>query len=294
MIEHAPGRGHDDVGAALQGADLLIATDVAARGLDIKHLSHVINYDVPAAPEDYLHRIGRTGRIGRDGVAITLAEPREHRLLRNIEAFTKQKIDVLTVPSVTDLRARRLDVTRAALRARLAAGDFADARAVVEVLAQEFDVLDVAAAAFKMIHEGSADGAEPTDIDIAADAGHRGVEGRPSRGSGAAADRSRAPKGDRSSARAHGDELVRMYVGAGNAAGIGPGDLVGAITGEAGIQAADIGVIDISDRYSLVEVPESLVDGVITALRSTRLRGRKVEVRRYQTAVASRSRRQAV
>ena len=83
-------------------ADLLVATDVAARGLDIEHLSHVVNYDVPASAEAYVHRIGRTGRAGRAGTAIMLVEPREHRLLRTIEAFTKQKIDVATVPTVAE------------------------------------------------------------------------------------------------------------------------------------------------------------------------------------------------
>ena len=98
-------------------ADLLIATDVAARGLDIEHLSHVFNYDVPPAAEAYVHRIGRTGRAGREGTAITLAEPREHRMLRSIESFTKQKIDILTVPTVAELRVKRLDVTRASREA---------------------------------------------------------------------------------------------------------------------------------------------------------------------------------
>ena len=86
-------------------ADLLVATDVAARGLDIERLSHVINYDVPASADTYVHRIGRTGRAGRGGTAITLAEPREHRLLRAMEAATKQKIDVAPIPTVADLRA---------------------------------------------------------------------------------------------------------------------------------------------------------------------------------------------
>jgi ATP-dependent RNA helicase DeaD len=126
-------------------ADPLIATDVAARGLDIERVSHVINYDVPAAPEDYVHRIGRTGRLGRSGVAITLAETREHRLLRNIEAFTKQRIEVSTLPTVADLRARRLELTRAALRERLLEGELDDVRVVVESLAQEFDLVDIAA-----------------------------------------------------------------------------------------------------------------------------------------------------
>src|SRR5437868_3541549 len=93
-----------------QKADLLIATDVAARGLDIEHLSHVVNYDVPASADVYLHRIGRTGRAGRAGTAITLLEPREHRMIRSIEQTTRTKIEVATVPTVADIRARRLDV----------------------------------------------------------------------------------------------------------------------------------------------------------------------------------------
>jgi ATP-dependent RNA helicase DeaD len=135
-----------------QKTDLLIATDVAARGLDITHLSHVINYDLPAAAEAYVHRIGRTGRAGRAGTALTLAEPREHRLLRSIEYLTKQKIEIAQLPTVADLNARRLEVTRATLREHLVAGDYVDVRVVVESLAEEFDVLDVAAAAVKMAH----------------------------------------------------------------------------------------------------------------------------------------------
>ena len=100
----------------------------------------MFNYDVPSAPGSYVHRIGRTGRAGREGTAITLAEPREHRLLRTIEQFTRQKIEIATVPTVADLRAKRLELTRASLRERLVAGDFDDVRVVVESLAEEFDV----------------------------------------------------------------------------------------------------------------------------------------------------------
>src|SRR5690606_36420718 len=85
-------------------SDLLIATDVAARGLDVQHVSHVVNYDVPSAAEAYVHRIGRTGRAGRTGTAITMAEPREHRMLRNIERVTGQSIETAPVPTVADLR----------------------------------------------------------------------------------------------------------------------------------------------------------------------------------------------
>ena len=102
--------------------ELVVATDVAARGLDIGHLSHVVNYDVPSSPDVYVHRIGRTGRAGREGVAITLAEPREHWQLKNIERATKQKIEIGSVPTVADLRAKRLELTRASLREALLGG----------------------------------------------------------------------------------------------------------------------------------------------------------------------------
>ena len=144
-------------------ADLLIATDVAARGLDIDHLSHVINFDAPTEPEAYLHRIGRTGRMGREGVAITLVDPRDRRLMRNIEAFTTQEIDLIPVPTAADLRARQLDGTRERLREHLVtamAGTGTDEResldqmrVIVDELSQEFEVRDVAAAAVAMVHQ---------------------------------------------------------------------------------------------------------------------------------------------
>ncbi|MDQ1644952.1 MAG: ATP-dependent helicase DeaD, partial [Cryptosporangiaceae bacterium] len=147
-------------------ADLLVATDVAARGLDIDHLTHVVNYDVPSAPESYVHRIGRVGRAGREGVAITLAEPREHRMLKTIERVTGQRITMEKVPTVADLRARRLELTRAALSEILVSGDALDQfRVVVETLTDEFDVMEVALAAVKLAHE-SATGAAADDEEI--------------------------------------------------------------------------------------------------------------------------------
>ncbi len=150
-------KGRDRVMQAFRNGqvEILVATDVAARGLDIDHISHVINYDVPSSPEVYVHRIGRTGRIGREGVAITLADPREHRYLRSIESLTKQRIDVLKLPSEIDLQARRIDNTRATLRERLVKGGLEEMRSVVESLAQEFDIFDVAAAAVRIVHDES-------------------------------------------------------------------------------------------------------------------------------------------
>jgi ATP-dependent RNA helicase DeaD len=247
--------------------DLLVATDVAARGLDIEHLSHVVNYDVPAAAEAYVHRIGRTGRAGRAGTAITLAEPREHRLLRSIEQFTKQKIEVATVPTVTDLRARRLELTRASIRERIVAGDLDDVRVVVEALAQEFDVIDVAAAAVKLAHAAVAGEDEEHEIPAV-----ESTRGRAPRQPAA-----REPGAKRHSFDGQG---VCLYIGAGRSAGIRPADLVGAITGEAGVPARALGAIEIADRFSLVEVPDELADGIIAAMRKAMLRGQKVTVRR--------------
>ena len=249
--------------------DLLIATDVAARGLDIQQLSHVVNYDVPSAADAYVHRIGRTGRAGREGVAITLAEPREHHLLRSIERVTRQKIEIAAVPTVADLRARRLELTRASLREHLLAGDLDDVRVVVESLAEEFDVIDIAAAAVRLAQAAVGDEAEEHDVPVVTprDTQDRGPrEGRRPR---------RPGSGD-----GRGEPVARLFVGAGRRAGIRPADLVGAITNEAGISSRDLGAIEIADRFSLVDVPEAMADGVIAAMRKATLRGQKVQVRR--------------
>jgi ATP-dependent RNA helicase DeaD len=272
-------------------SDLLVATDVAARGLDIEHISHVVNFDVPSAPEAYVHRIGRTGRAGREGVAITFAEPREHRLLRNIERVTRQKIQLETVPTVVDLRARRLELTRGSLQETLLEGDFDHYRVVVESLASEFDVLDIAAAAVRLAHQTTA-GTEDEEQEIPTATAHFDRPRREGewRGRGSRGDRSdRGDRGDRGERggrvrRGRGDrsdtDVTRLYIGLGRLAGIRPGDLVGAIANEAGIDARAIGSIDIADRFSIVEVPDDAADSVIDALRQTTIRGKRVQVRR--------------
>jgi ATP-dependent RNA helicase DeaD len=276
-------RQRDAVMARFRGAkaDLLIATDVAARGLDIQQISHVFNYDVPCEPDAYVHRIGRTGRAGREGTAITLAEPREHRLLRSIESATKQKIEIATLPTVADLRSKRLELTSASLRERLLAGDLEDVRVVVESLAQEFDLMDVAAAAVKMAHLAlSGDGQEQEEQDLSPPVPRQERVSWP-----------RREKGPRSSARhrvrgsGNGHTVARLYIGAGRGAGIRPGDLVGAITNEAGLSAKDVGAIEIADRFSLVEVPDAVADDVVKAMRRTTLRGQKVEIRREESKI---------
>jgi ATP-dependent RNA helicase DeaD len=264
-------------------SDLLIATDVAARGIDIPQVSHVFNYDVPSAPEVYVHRIGRTGRAGREGTAVTFAEPREHRLLRSIEQVTKQKVEVATLPTVADLRARRLDLTRASLRERLVAGDLDDVRVVVESLTEEFDVMDIAAAAVKLAH-ASLGGGEASEVpDLSTSERLRGSEQAGKRRDGGPRARGRrdAHGGDRSA-------VTRLFVGAGRKAGIRPNDLVGALINEAGISSGDLGAIEITDRFSLVEVPEALADDIVAAMRGATLRGERVRIRRERDGTAHR------
>ncbi|WP_437279740.1 DEAD/DEAH box helicase [Sorangium sp. So ce375] len=264
-------------------AELLIATDVAARGLDIEHVSHVINYDIPCAAEVYVHRIGRTGRAGREGAAITLVEPREHYLIRNVERLTGQRIEVATLPTVADLRARRLELTRASLREALLEGGAERFRVVVEGLADEFDVMDIAAAAVKLAHDATEGDREEDEAEIPSfrpppRGPERARDDRAPRGPAGA--RGRPGEAQARPPREGNGDVARLYVSAGRAAGIRPADLVGAIANEASLSSRDIGAIEIADGFSTVEVPAEAADTVIEALRATRLKGRKVQVRR--------------
>ena len=230
-------------------ADILVATDVAARGLDIDHVSHVVNFDLPTAAEVYVHRIGRTGRIGREGVAITLLAPREQRFLQYVERLTKQKIEIGKLPTEADLRKRRLEGAKETLRARIAAGGLEDMRELIESLAQEFDIIDVAAAAVAIANDGA---------EKAAPAGE--------------------PEAEQYDERSSGGRLTLLRISVGKEDSVRPADLVGAIAGEAAIPSRAIGAIKIHDDYSLVEVPEELSERIIVALQRTKIRGNKVTV----------------
>ncbi|MEQ4305193.1 DEAD/DEAH box helicase [Plantactinospora sp. B6F1] len=263
-------------------ADLLVATDVAARGLDIEQLTHVVNYDVPPAPESYVHRIGRVGRAGRQGVAITLAEPREHRMLKTIERTTGQRISIDKIPTVADLRTRRLEMTRAALHESLLEDDLAPFRVIVETLTDEFDVMEVALAAVKLAHE-SAGGPVDEEEDIPQVAFRADRDGRSRRDGGRDGGRYGSRDGgrdDRRGGRPRPGDMACLFIGVGRRAGIRPQDLVGAITGETAVSGREIGSIEITDRFSLVEVPRSAANEVITRLRQSTIKGRKATVRR--------------
>jgi ATP-dependent RNA helicase DeaD len=251
-----------------QTAELLVATDVAARGLDVDQLTHVVNHDVPSAPDAYVHRIGRVGRAGREGVAITLAEPRELRMLENIERATGQKIERAKVPTVAELRASRAEVARAQLHAAIVAGDLDAYRAVVEPLADEFgaDVVALAALRLAQVASGAAAGEEEIPD---AEVGRGPKRDRPSR-----------PDRGEPGPRLASADATRIYVAAGRRAGVRPQDLVGAIAGETHLRGRDIGNIEITDGFSLVEVPTREADAVVEAMQHAKLKGKRVLFRR--------------
>jgi ATP-dependent RNA helicase DeaD len=270
----------DKVMGRLRGrtADLLVATDVAARGLDVDHLTHVVNYNVPSAPEAYVHRIGRVGRAGREGVAITLAEPREHRMLKTIERATGSRISMEKVPTVADLQARRLELTRAALHEALIEDELEGFSVVLDALTGEYDVVQVALAAIKLAHEASTGPAGEDEEDIPAAAPR--PDSAPYAGSGGSSGPGGSGPGAKRPPRASRPDAARLFIGLGRAAGVRPQDLVGAITGETTLSGRDIGAIEISDRFALVEVPSAAADEVVAALRATQIKGRKATVRR--------------
>ena len=229
-------------------ADILVATDVAARGLDIETVTHVINYDMPWDVEQYIHRIGRTGRAGRTGDAITLIEPRERRHLRIIEQMIGTKITPTRVPTAADIAGRRRELFKAALRERLEASDHDGQFAIVEELSGEYDPSEIAAAALQMLWATWASGREEREEEMAAD------REQPEQG------------------------MARLFVGLGRQDGLRPADLVGAITNEVGLPGKSVGAIDILDRTAFVEVPSEHAEQVIEALSRTKLRGRRVRV----------------
>jgi ATP-dependent RNA helicase DeaD len=270
--------------------ELLVATDVAARGLDIDLLTHVVNHDIPQTAEAYVHRIGRVGRAGREGVAITLVPPSKRYMLATIERLTGQSITVDSVPSVADLQTARLRRTRAQLVDQL---DRAEAdqlepveaaelvRAMVTDLAHEYDPIAVAAAAVRLARAATGVQTEEENIPMISPNQSARSTGRPVREAGRGGSFERGPGRSRGAGDRPKAGTARLFVSAGRAAGIRPQDIVGALANESQLSGRDIGTIQIHERHALVEVPESAADDVLRELRgSTMLKGRRANVRR--------------
>ena len=260
----------------------LIATDVAARGLDIDHVSHVVNYDLPENPEVYTHRVGRTGRAGRHGVAISLVQPGERRALAMIERKLRQPIALQPLPTLADLQQKRLKQATESLEACLAKPlkSLAVLQAA-QALGDKFSPADLAHAALQQCLAAFAEGEDTKEIasftSRAPDGQSRerqpGGRGNPRDARhGAARNRTRSAHG--------GWDVAQLYVGAGRLAGVRPADLVGAIANELDLDSRAIGAIEIAPHFSLVEVPAEIIDDIVDGMRRTTIKGKRVTVRR--------------
>lgn len=242
--------------------DVLVATDVAARGLDVPRITHVVNYDLPQDSEAYIHRIGRTGRAGRDGVAITFAGGRETRKVRWVEQATGQAMTEMPLPDEAAIRAHRDDRFSARLREMLDAG--ADhQRALIEKLVEEgHDPIDLAAALATLARAGEAPIGRITNSPSRREGG---------RDSG----RERAPRRRDSAPR---EGMTRYRVSVGHKDGVKPGQLVGALANEGGIEGGRIGRIDIRNAFSVVELPSGLPSSILAKMARARVGGRPLEI----------------
>lgn len=225
--------------------EILIATDVAARGIDIEHITHVINYDIPQDPESYVHRIGRTGRAGKTGIAITFIEPREYRQLRAIEQLVKSRIARRQLPSSADVFDRQREMIKDRLSKTVDQENFADYHVLVTELAIQYDPMDLAAAALKLWQEGFKEKEEK-------------LPGLANTG---------AKQG-----------MVRLFFNIGKAQKIRPEDIVRTIAEEADIAGSNIGIINIYEKFCFVEVSDDVADRVLSVMHKNTIKGYRVNV----------------
>lgn len=257
------------------GVDLLVATDVAARGLDISDVTHVFNFDIPQDPESYVHRIGRTGRAGRAGTAMTFVTAREYPQLRLIERVTKTRVQRRPVPSVSDVAEKQRELLKERLVKVVEEANFGLYKALADELLNEFDPGDLLAAAFKMIVGDDKAPAGPT-------VGHGGGLGLPTPSGqpflpppgSSSASFSEADYGDTGAEPG----MVRLFLNLGRMQGIQPADVVRSIAQQAGITGSVIGLINIYDRFTFVEVPKDLAAQVVAAMQDSTIKGRTVSI----------------
>ncbi|WP_372862406.1 DEAD/DEAH box helicase [Spongiibacter sp.] len=287
LAEKLQGRGyaaaelHGDIAQAqrertvemLKGSrlDILVATDVVARGLDVDRISHVINYDIPYDTEAYVHRIGRTGRAGRSGDAILFVAPRERRMLQSIERATRQRIEEMGLPGAAEINALRVQRFQAKLQTTLDSGREKELyRDMLQSFCEEqgVELLDVAAALARLA-QGDKDllmKGDPKPSKLAADKPARDKSERESRG-------------PRKAGPETGMERFRIEVGRKH--GVGVGNIVGAIANEAGIDSDYIGRIQLFDDFSTVDLPADMPDDVLQSLQAPKVAGQELSMSRF-------------
>ncbi|MCI1728953.1 MAG: DEAD/DEAH box helicase [Chiayiivirga sp.] len=273
--------------------DILVATDVAARGLDVERISHVVNYDIPYDTESYVHRIGRTGRAGRTGDAILFVAPRERGMLRAIERATRQPITQMELPSVETVNDQRLNKFKQRIRDALSMEDIGPFQALIEQFEREQNVpaIEIAAALARLL-QGD------TPLLLKPDPPRKRFEDRPERGerperaprferedrgprverhaAGEREDRAPRPRAQITDANL---ETFRIEVG--HAHRVKPGNIVGAIANEAGLESRHIGRIDIRDDHTYIDLPRGMPDDILQHLQSVWVAGQRLRIKRH-------------
>ncbi len=278
--------------------EILVATDVAARGIDVDDVEAVFNYDIPQDDEYYVHRIGRTGRAGREGKAFSLVVGKEVYKLRDIQRYCKTKIIPQAIPSLDDITDIKVEKTMDQVRDMLENSDLRQMVNIIEqkLIEEDYTALDMAAALLKMSmgedNEDIIDNFEPARSLDDLDRGGRGGRryGRDGNGRDLRSARSRRRGATDRAAVDYvtGDDMARLFVNIGRSQNVNPGDILGAVAGESGIPGRVVGSIDMYDGYTFVEVPRRYSDQVLQAMENAKIKGKKVRVeraggRRYHT-----------
>ncbi len=251
--------------------DIVVATDVAARGLDVERISHVVNYDMPNGTESYIHRIGRTGRMGRSGEAILFIAPRERNLLKIIERATRQPIEPMELPTVEDVNEQRVARFKQRITDGLAAGEANSFRSLIEQYEREHNVPIIEiAAALATIAQG--------DTPLLLDAKSKRPEPAPAAASEHTARDSRGHGSGRPPRKPVDDSSETYRIEVGHVHRVKPGNIVGAIANEAGLDGAHIGRIDIREDHSYIDLPAGLAKEMIAKLQNVRVAGQKLRL----------------
>ncbi len=275
--EHAQAQRERTIAMLRDGKiDILVATDVAARGLDVDRISHVVNYDVPTDPESYVHRIGRTGRAGRSGEAILFIAPRERPLLRIIERATRQPISVMDLPTIKMVNDVRISRFKQQITDTLAGGELAVFQGIIEDYEREHNVpaVEIAAALARMYR-----GREPLLLPPVVRGANNDAPRSDRDEHGERPERPERPRKQRSE-RAPDPGMATFRVEVGYEHGVRPGNLVGAIANEARLESKQIGRIEILEDYSLIDLPESLAPEVLQHLKTVWCGGQQLRITR--------------
>ncbi len=264
--------------------DILVATDVAARGLNVERISHVVNYDIPYDTEAYVHRIGRTGRAGRSGEAILFVAPRERGMLRAIERATRQPIEAMSLPTASDVNEKRMERFYESVAEALESAELARSREVVQSALQATGAsLEDLAAALVLMARGDQPMLDEKPGQEAPRKPRKFETDRPDRGTRPQRPE-RAPAGDeqrdyqQKRRRDVAGDFVTYRVSVGHTHGAKPGNIVGAIANEAGLSSRQIGRIDIHDEFSQVDLPANLSQGALAHLKTVWVAGRQLDI----------------